>query len=176
MRVLLISPNCAPFGSEPSMGFNLTKSIANYAEVVVATHRFFKDSIDSAGGLGEAEPLYLDLEAQAARTMKICRRFKLAAAGITLVSYPLSIAFERKLWSQTEQDLKKGRFDLVHRLTPQSSALPSAIASSSPVPFVIGPINGSLRYTRHFRDLMWKEREWIRDLRWFYRFLPYVRS
>ena len=41
---------------------------------------------------------------------------------------------------------------------------------------MIGPINGSLRYTRHFRDLMWKEREWIRDLRWFYRFLPYVRS
>ena len=66
----------------------------------------------------EAEPLYLDFEAQAAKTMKICRRFKLAAAGITLVSYPLSIALKRKLWSQTEQDLKKGRFDLVHRLTP----------------------------------------------------------
>lgn len=157
------------------MGFNLTRSIAKYAEVAVATHGFFKDAIDRAGGLGEAEPVYLDLEAQAARVTAISQKFKLAAAGSTLVHYPLSITFERELWKRMEHDLKAGRFDLVHRITPQSSALPSAIASLSPVPFVIGPINGSLAYPRQFQDLLWKEREWIRYVRSFYRFLPYVK-
>ena len=144
MRVLLIAPHCAPFGSEPSMGYNLTKAIADHAEVSVATHCFFKDAIDKAGGLGKAEPVYLDLEAQAARALAISQRFKFAAAGSTLVSYPLMVAFERELWRQMKQDLQAGRFDIVHRITPQSSALPSAMASLSPVPFMIGPINGSL--------------------------------
>ena len=39
MRVLLIAPHCAPFGSEPSMGYNLTKAIADHAEVsVIGAH------------------------------------------------------------------------------------------------------------------------------------------
>src|SRR4051812_36675870 len=167
MRVLLIAPNCAPVGSEPAMGFNLTRAIAEHAEVSVATHRFFGEAIDKAGGLGKAEPVYLDLEAQAARALAISQRFRLGAAGSTLVNYPLMVAFERELWSQLKQDLRAGRFDIVHRITPQSSALPSAMASLSPVPFMIGPINGSLTYPKHFRHILWKEREWIRYVRWF---------
>ena len=96
MRILLVSPSCAPFGSETIIGYQLARALAEYVEVVVVTHNFFRNAIEGAGGLGRAEPAYLELEAQAARSGKIAKRFKLSAAGITFVHYPLSIAFERR--------------------------------------------------------------------------------
>ena len=75
-----------------------------------------------------------------------------------------------------QSELKSGRFDIVHRVTPVNSALPSPLASWSPVPFVIGPINGGLPYPKQFRRELWQEREWLRFVRGFAQFLPYVRS
>jgi glycosyltransferase involved in cell wall biosynthesis len=142
----------------------------------VATHQFFRESIEGAGGLGRAEVAYLDFEHQARRAWKLIKRLKLSAAGSTLVSYPLQIAFERGVSERFRSELTQGRFDIVHRVTPQSSALPSPLASLSPVPFVIGPINGGLPYPKQFRRELWREREWLRYVRDLGQFLPYVRS
>jgi glycosyltransferase involved in cell wall biosynthesis len=104
------------------------------------------------------------------------KRLGLSAAGSTFLDLPLFLEFERRAFRRFESELKSGRFDIVHRLTPLSSALPSPIASWSPVPFVIGPVNGGLPYPKEFQREMWQEREWLRYVRGLVRYLPYVRS
>jgi glycosyltransferase involved in cell wall biosynthesis len=86
------------------------------------------------------------------------------------------IAFERAVWRRFRRELSEGHFDLVHRLNPVCSAVPSPLATWSPVPFVIGPINGGLPYPKQFRRELWREREWLRLARGAVNFFPYTRS
>jgi len=158
------------------MGYQMARSIAEHADVVVATHCFFRNATEKYGGLGRAEPSYLDVHSWTKRTNALVNRFKLGTASSTLVSFPLAIAFERAVWQSFRGELSEGRFDLVHRLTPQSSALPSPLASWSPVPFVIGPINGGLPYPKQFSREFRQEGEWLRLARGAVSMFPYVRS
>ena len=70
----------------------------------------------------------------------------------------------------------KGEFDLVHRITPMSPTLPSPMASWSPAPFVLGPLNGGLKWPSAFREELAREREWLSYVRGIYRLLPYQNS
>jgi glycosyltransferase involved in cell wall biosynthesis len=178
MRVLLVDPHCSTTGSAGIQGYQLARSIGEYVDAVVVTHCFFQKAIERAGGFGRAEPVYLDLHSMVSRTGRFVRKFGVArsAATSTLAHYPVSIAFERATWRRFRKDLSEGRFDLVHRLNPVSSALPSPLATWSPVPFVIGPINGGLPYPKEFRRELKREREWLRLARGAVNFFPYVRS
>jgi glycosyltransferase involved in cell wall biosynthesis len=176
MRVLVVAPNCAPLGSDPMVGYQMARSIGKYVDAVAATHCFFEDAINKHGGLGQTEPAYIDVHRLSIVTNKIIRKLKLGAASSTLVSFPLAIAFDRAVWRHFGRELSEKRFDLVHRVTPVASALPSPLASWSPVPFVIGPINGGLPYPKQFRTEFHREREWLRYARGAVNFFPYVRS
>jgi glycosyltransferase involved in cell wall biosynthesis len=71
-----------------------------------------------------------------------------------------------------------GEFDVVLRLLPISSIMPSPFAfylRNGPVPFVIGPVNGGLPWPPGFRQAS-QQHVWISDLRCLYRFLPFARS
>jgi glycosyltransferase involved in cell wall biosynthesis len=176
MRVLLLAPNCAPFSSESMVGYQMARSIGKHVDAVVAIYSFFEHSINERGGLGQAEPVYIDLHKMSVATHRIIRMFRMSSASATLTGFPLAIAFERAVWRRFHKELSEKRFDIVHRLTPISSALPSPLASWSPVPFVIGPVNGGLPYPKQFRAELRREREWLRYIRGAGSLLPYVRS
>ncbi len=89
---------------------------------------------------------------------------------------PTSSAFEKSVWRIFREDLKAGRFDLVHRITPMSPTLPSYLPRRCPVPFVLGPLNGNLPWPPQFTQELKREREWFSVFRRFYKVLPYVRS
>jgi glycosyltransferase involved in cell wall biosynthesis len=178
MRVLLVAPVCAPFSSEPNTAYQLARSVADYVEeVVVVTHQFFQSAIEEAGGFGRAEPVYIaNLENQCKKREWMIKRFKLSGSGATLVSLPTAFAFEREVWRRFQPELTSGGFDIVHRLTPQSSAVPSPLASWTSVPFLIGPVNGGLPYPKQFRRELWQEREWLRYARGLTQLVPYFRA
>jgi glycosyltransferase involved in cell wall biosynthesis len=92
------------------------------------------------------------------------------------MNYPSYFAFEWLAWKRFRQALQEKRFDLVHRLTPMSPTLPSLMASLSPIPFVLGPLNGNLPWPEAFRSEQRREREWLSQWRNFYKLLPYYRS
>src|SRR5262249_42283332 len=50
------------------------------------------------------------------------------------------------------------------------------MASWSPVPFVLGPLNGGLKWPAAFRNELAREGEWLTYLRSAYRILPYRRA
>ena len=97
---------------------------------------------------------------------------------LTAFNYLFCLAFEWRVWRQMRTRIKAGSFDVVLRLLPISSVLPSPFAfflRRGPIPFVIGPINGGLPWPRGFKQAD-KQKEWISNLRSFYLFLPLARS
>jgi glycosyltransferase involved in cell wall biosynthesis len=98
--------------------------------------------------------------------------------ALTPFSYPFSIAFEWHVWRRMCTRIKAGEFDIVLRLSPVNSVLPSAFPyflRNYSIPFVIGPINGGLPWPQGFSQAD-NQRSWVDRLRSLYRFMPFARS
>ncbi|MBW4652881.1 MAG: glycosyltransferase family 4 protein [Kaiparowitsia implicata GSE-PSE-MK54-09C] len=180
MRVLLLADCCNPdWPSLPIVGYKYAKAIANYADVVVATQIRNQPNI-SRDGLGNAEVVYLDTEAIAAPISRLASLLRGGAQKAwTLqmaMDYPTYLAFEWYAWRTFKPQLERGEFDLVHRITPMTPTLPSPMASWSPVPFVLGPLNGNLPWPAAFTAELKREREWLSKLRQFYKVMPFHQS
>ncbi len=122
MRVLLLAHDCDPEGPAPAAaGFHTCRALAGLAEAVVVTHPGNRDALTKRGP-GPAEVVYVGAA---------------PGKGLSYLSY---LAFERAVWRRFGADLRGRRFDVVHRVTPRSSELPSPLAKWSPVPFVLGPL------------------------------------
>jgi glycosyltransferase involved in cell wall biosynthesis len=181
MRVLLLANDCNPdWPSLPVVGYNACRGIAERVDVVVATHVRNKPNIDRKG-LGRAEVVYLDNEYVASPMYKVATWLRGGSSvGWTTniaMQYPPYVAYEWEAWKRFKRQLKAGEFDLVHRVTPMSPTLPSPMAKWCKrigVPFVLGPLNGGLRWPPEFTGELKKEKEWLTYLRDAYRLLPYA--
>jgi glycosyltransferase involved in cell wall biosynthesis len=97
---------------------------------------------------------------------------------LTAFFYPFSIAFEWTVWRQMRTRIVAGEFDIVLRLSPVISVIPSAFPfflRNCSVPFIIGPINGGLPWPKGFSQAD-NQKGWIDNLRNLYRFMPFSRS
>src|SRR5262249_53981404 len=98
--------------------------------------------------------------------------------ALTAFNYPFSLAFEWSAWQRLRTRIMAREFDVVLRLLPVTSVLPSPFAfflRRGSIPFVVGPINGGLPWPRGFRQAE-RQKEWISNLRYLYRILPFARS
>jgi len=180
LRILMLADDCNPeWHSLPALVYNYICQVSEYADVVVVTHIRNRPNIEAAG-MGNAEVVYLDTEMIAAPI------YKLAAflsgdpnTAMTLkvaMGYPSYLAFEWLAWKRFRNELKAGRFDLVHRVSPMSPTTPSPIASWCPVPFVIGPLNGGLKWPKQCTSELLREKEWMTFIRDAHRWMPFYRS
>lgn len=137
MKILLIAYSCEPGkGSDPAVGWNWVRQIAKFNEVWVITRSNNRESIEKELERQPIENLhfeYVDLP-------KWARFWKKGEMGIRLyylVWQILAYVRARKLH-------KTINFDISHHLTFPVDWLPAFI-SLLPVPFVWGPIGGSLK-------------------------------
>lgn len=183
MRILLLADDCNPqWPSLPVVGYKAAKALAEKVEVVVATHVRNRENIEQAG-FGAATVEYVDNEYIARPIYKLATWLRGGTSvGWTTnvaLAYPSYLAFEHEVWKRFKSEIKSKRFDVVHRLTPMSPTLPSPMAtwaSRCGVPFVLGPLNGGLKWPAEYRAELAREREWMSYLREAYRYLPYRKS
>jgi glycosyltransferase involved in cell wall biosynthesis len=176
MRALILAEDCNPdWPSLPIVGYQMVKSLSRVAQVTLATH--VRNRAQLAQALPDTEVVFIDNEYIAAPLHKLAtwvRRGNQANWSAAVASaYPGAIAFDREVYKHFKSRLKSGGFDVVHRLTPMSPALPSPISGWSPVPFVLGPLNGGLAWPPEFRAELVRERETLRSFRNLYKYLPY---
>lgn len=97
---------------------------------------------------------------------------------LTAFAYPFALAFEWRAWLSVRRRIVAGEFDVVLRLAPITSVLPSIfpyLLRKSGIPFVIGPINGGLPWPKGFSQIK-KQKRWIDSLRKLNRLMPFARS
>ncbi len=180
IRSLVLAYDCNPdWPSLPVVAFKACRALAQVTPTVVATHVRNRPAIERDKIPG-AEVVYLDNEYLASPLHKLAKFLRggtsVAWTLDIAMTYPSYVAFEWEVWKHFRKELKTGGFDVVHRITPMTPTIPSPLAKWSKVPFVLGPINGGLKWPKAFTSELIREREWMTYLRGAYRWLPYYRS
>jgi glycosyltransferase involved in cell wall biosynthesis len=181
-RVLLIAELANPeWSSAPLVGWCLFEALSRLADVHLVTHVRNEENIVKTG-LSRERFTTIDnrsverpLDAIAS-TLRGTR--DPGGGGQTLVTAFASFAyyrFEQMLWQRFGERIRAHAFDLVHRLTPLNSTMPSILApwcAKAGVPFVIGPLQGGLPWPRQFTSERRREGEWLGYIRSVHKLMP----
>ena len=181
LRILLLAPGSNPDGiTGPLIGYSHAEALARLHGVTLVIRRENEEAVRRRQAPFRAIEVvslpWLDriYEWFFRRIFKNDYRSQV----LTAFNYVFCLAFEWCAWRQMRTRISAGDFDVVLRLLPISSVLPSPFAfflHRGSVPFVIGPINGGLPWPASFSQAD-KQKEWISNIRNFYRFLPFARS
>lgn len=182
LRVLVLAPDAHPDSvSTALVGYAHSEALARRHSVTLAVRSGGNEqAIRRAGApfhrvVGIRVPVLDELYAWSLRRIF---KYDYGSHVLTAFNYPFIVAFEWCAWRRMKPALLAGEFDVVLRVLPVTSVLPSAFAfllRKGPVPFVLGPLNGGLPWPAGFVQAE-KQKEWITGLRNLYQVLPFSRS
>ena len=183
-RVLLLAEQANPeFVSVPLEGWSHCRALAEVADAHLVTQVRNREAIERAGWTEGREFTAIDSEKVAARMHKLSGLLRGGAGkGWTTVMALNSISYayyEKLVWQRFGPAIRRGDYDVVHRVTPLSPTLPSKLAprcAAAGVPFVWGPINGGVAWPKAFDAARRAEREWLSYIRDAYKLLPGYRA
>ena len=183
-KVLLIAEAANPdWTSVPLVGWSHARALFDVADVHMVTQVRNRSAIEAAGLVVDREFSVIDTEPVARPLWKLTEAVRRATGlGWTFDTAMQSLpyyAFEAELWRRFGRELRAGKWDLVHRITPLSPTIASTIAprlKRAGVPFVWGPINGGVPWPPGFSAVQRREGEWLHYVRDAYRLMPGYRS
>jgi glycosyltransferase involved in cell wall biosynthesis len=178
-RVLLIAEAANPdWESVPLVGWSLAKALVDVVDVHLVTHCRNAAAIKPFE-TAFASVTYVDSERVARPLWKLANLLRGGSGkGWTMVTAVSTLSyyyFERLVWKIFRERIANGEFDLVHRITPLSPTTPSTLAKrchSKGVPFLLGPLNGGVKWPKAFNGARKQEKEWLSHFRNAYKFLP----
>jgi glycosyltransferase involved in cell wall biosynthesis len=183
IRALVIADSCNPeWESIPLVGWSHANALRAHVDVHIATRSWNAEALTRAGLVEDRDFTALNTEALFNPMQRLVQRISGPNKGwamLTALSIPSYLWLEHLLWRRLGPDLRAGRFDLVHRITPLSPAVPSPIAGHCRrlgIPFILGPLNGGLPWPPSFPGLRGQEGEFLSHLREAHRLLPGYRA
>jgi glycosyltransferase involved in cell wall biosynthesis len=181
LRILVLGPDCNPERvSIAFVTYSHAAALAQLHDVTLVARSPVEGALRRANAPFRAIEVVRMPLLERIYTWSFRRIFKCnySSQALTAFKYPFYVAFEWRAWRQLRRRIFAGEFDVVLRVVPMSSVLPSPFAfflRKGPIPFVIGPIQAALPFVQGFSQAN-NQKQWISGLRNFYRFLPFVRS
>jgi glycosyltransferase involved in cell wall biosynthesis len=181
LSILVLAPGSNPDGWSVSLeGYSHSEALARLHAVTLVVRRGDEEALRRRQGPFHAiEAISLPwLERIYPWIIRWIFKNSYRSQVLTALGYIVCLVFESRAWWHMRTRIMAGDFDVVLRLAPIASVLPSPFAfflRRGPIPFVVGPINGGLPWPRGFSQAE-KQKEWISNLRSLYRLAPFARS
>ena len=180
VRILVVAEAANPeLTSVPLVGWSMFQALARRCDAHLVTELRNAPAVARAG-LPAAAWTPIDnrlLQGSAWHLAKWLRRGNTSLGwslytGLATLVHP---GFEAAVWRRFGREIRAGRWDVVHRVTPVTPVAPSPLATwcrRAGVPFVAGPVNGGWPWPRQFPELAAAEGDRFRDLRALARLMP----
>ncbi len=181
LRILVLAPDANPESISVNLvSYRHAEALAQLHSVTLVGRSYHEEALRRAKAPFQAiETISIPwLDRIFAWFLHWIFNYNFHSRALTPFMYPFAIAFEWCAWRRVRTRINAGEFDIVLRLSPVNSVLPSAFPfflRNYSIPFVIGPINGGLPWPKGFGQAD-KQRAWIDNLRSLYRFMPFARS
>ncbi len=184
LRPLLIAEAANPqWVSVPLVGWSHARAIMDLCDAHLVTQVRNRDAIAATGLVEGKDFTAIDSEAVAKRAHQFSQLLRgksgvnwTTSTALQTLAYPY---FEHLVWQQFAHRVRRGEFDVVHRITPLSPTTPSPIAArcrEAGIPFVLGPLNGGVPWPKGFDRARRREKEWLSYVRDVYKLLPGYQS
>ena len=182
IRVLILAEQANPeWVSVPLVGWHHAAALAPLVDAHLVTHAINRPAIERSFWPKD-KVTYISLgmfDALMSWIIKHIFKGQFGTVALTATRIPFYWLFERLAWRELRDRIKRGDFDVVHRLTPVSPVMSSPIVRHCyryGVPFVLGPVNGGLPWPRGYANALRKEREFLSRFRSLYMLLPFAGS
>ena len=179
LRVLVIADSCNPeWESVPLVGWSHYHALTELVDTHLITRNWNRPALDRAGLVEGRDYTAFNTDWLIDPVAKLVRRISGPSKGyamLTALTTPAYLVMEQAVWRQFRGALRRGEYDLVHRITPLSAPVPSLLAARCRrlgIPFVLGPMNGGLPWPKQFPSLQRQEGEFLSRLRGLYRLVP----
>lgn len=179
LRVLILAESCNPeWSSIPLVGWSHYEALSKIADVHLITRTRNRPALNRFGLKEGRDYTAINTEfvfEPMARLVQWISGPNKGWAALTALTIPSYQLFELIAWQRFKKQLATSRFDLVHRITPVSPAMPSPFAKRCHklgVPFILGPINGGLPWPKEFPSLQKQEGEWLSRFRALFKKVP----
>lgn len=175
LKVLMIAEQCNPdWPSVPLVAYNFYKEISRLVDVTLVTHGRNREGFERYKQ--HSNIVYID-------ESSIAQKYHHLISGLIskgranwplylALSYPIYAEFNREVYRLFGDEVRQGKYDLVHSITPMMPRYPVALINAcATTPFLLGPVNGGIPFPKGFQETAKKEKVFWNFLKPFGRYL-----
>lgn len=160
-KVLMVAPECNPeWASVPLVGYKFYDETSKLVDITLVTHERNKAGLEAVRG--GRKIFYIAESPWLARyyawVTELTNRGGVNWPLYHMLTFPLYASFNRKVYRQFAAEVRAGKYDIVHAITPMMPRFPvKLVKACKTTPFVLGPVNGGVPFPKGFEATARKE-------------------